>query len=266
LKEVKILILDEADRMFDMGFAPQVDKIVSKVSKDRQTMLFSATMPPSILRLATDHMKLPIHVEIAPQGTAAEKVTQELFIVPEDKKKDVLKVLLDQYSGSILLFIRTKSKASRISRLIKKLGHNAIEIHSDRTMAQRKQAIEGFKCGKHRILVATDIAARGIDVTALEVVINYDLPDDSENYVHRIGRTGRAGETGHAISFATPDQRVDVIKIEGIIRKALPRGTHPDIQEHQFSKPARIFSWGPGGGRSRGPSRSGSRKKGRRGR
>lgn len=237
LSQMNTLILDEADRMFDMGFQPQVEQVLRQFPKKRQTMLFSATMPPDIIRLATKHMKLPIHVEIAPSGTAAEHVTHELFIIKEEAKKTLLRHLLHQYCGSVLIFARTRRKASRIMQVVKKGGHKVAVIHSDRTMGQRKQAIDGFKTGQYRVLVATDIAARGIDVSSIEVVINFDMPDDTENYVHRIGRTGRAGNKGHAILFAAPDQGLGVSKIEKLIKKSLPRGKNPEVETHQFDAP-----------------------------
>jgi len=263
LKQVHILILDEADRMFDMGFAPQVREILKSVPRVRQTLLFSATMPADIVKLATQQMKLPIRVEIAASGTAPEKVTQELFIVKEETKKAVVKMLLSEYRGSVLLFTRTKIKAKRVTRVLRDKGFKAVEIHSDRTMGQRKQAIEGFKSGQYRILVATDIAARGIDVKNIELVINYDLPDDAENYIHRIGRTARAGHAGHAVSFATPDQGGDVASIERMMKKSLPRAAHPEYPPHQFIRTTRSFSpRGRGGGRSRRLSKAGKSRRG----
>ena len=237
LSNVSILVLDEADRMFDMGFAPQIAKILQILPKSRQTMLFSATMPDGIAKIASTHMKFPVRIEIARSGTTAEKVEHELFVVKKEQKNRLLAKILWETKGSVLIFLRLKHNAKKICRDIADLGIKAAEIHSNRSLSQRREALEGFKNGKYRVLVATDIASRGIDVKGIELVINYDLPENAEDYVHRIGRTGRAGMSGKAISFVLPDQGSKVREIERLVQIYLPISKLPELPQEAPRKP-----------------------------
>lgn len=250
LDDIKILVLDEGDHMFDMGFAPQINEILKRVPRERQTMLFSATMPDAILSLATKNMLLPLRIEVAPSGTAAEKVEQEIIVVKKDQKFSLLVKLLTEQSGAVLVFSRTKYGTQKIARDLKTAGFSSAEIHSNRSLIQRRAALDGFKFGKYRVLVATDIAARGIDVKEIAMVVNYDLPENSEDYVHRIGRTARAGKAGLAVSFAMPEQGQDIRAIERLIKKTLPVKSHEGAT--MYEKSARLTSRGG----YRAPSRS----------
>ena len=230
LGKVAIVVLDEADRMLDMGFAPDVKRILDKCPLERQTMLFSATIPKEINDLAQQYLHEPVRIEVDRSGTAATDVEQQLLIVQKEDKPAMLGDLLAQHKGTGLVFARTRHGARKLARAVRMMGHSAAEIHSDRTLPQRKAALQGFKTGMYRVLVATDIAARGIDVKDISLVVNFDVPEKAEDYIHRIGRTGRAGASGLAITLATPEQHADVRDIEKLLRKELPLSKHSPLR------------------------------------
>ncbi|MFA7654366.1 MAG: DEAD/DEAH box helicase [Candidatus Magasanikbacteria bacterium] len=254
LEKVKMIVMDEADRMFDIGFAPQIKQILKYAPKDRQTMMFSATMPKAIADLAAHYMKAPWRIEVAPAGTAAAQVEQEIYMVSKELRPQLLDKLLADTVGTVLIFSRTKRGAKKIAAFIREMGHTAVEIHSNRSLAQRQAAMAGFKTGKYRVLVATDIAARGIDVEDIALVVNYDLPSNVEDYVHRIGRTGRAGSTGKAVSFAGPEERGDIRQIEKLIKKPIPLAVLPVLPPRRISV-APIHQTHQSSGSFNGPSR-----------
>jgi ATP-dependent RNA helicase RhlE len=186
-----------------------------------------------------EYMSLPLRIEVAPAGTASETVEQEIIVVNRASRFNLLMQLLPNSTGPVLVFTRTKHNAKDIAKKLRDNKITSAEIHSNRSLGQRRQALDGFKTGRYKVLVATDIAARGIDVKNIELVINYDLPEQKEDYVHRIGRTGRAGTKGKAISFAMPDQRRDIIAIEKLINKSIPKKSHENAEMTEFKYPAR---------------------------
>jgi len=227
LSRIETLVLDEADRMLDMGFRPQLEKILAKAPVRRQTLLYSATMAGEVAAFAQKYVPDPVRVEVHRSGTTAARAEQRIYRVEKNEKAALLLALLAADDDSTLVFVRTKHRADKIARVVEKAGHKATRLHGDRTQGQRKQALAGFKDGRYRVLVATDVAARGIDVEDIGHVINFDLPGEPEDYVHRIGRTARNQASGRATSFAEPDDKLTLVAIEKLIGRALPREAVP---------------------------------------
>ncbi|MGB3387889.1 MAG: DEAD/DEAH box helicase [Pseudaminobacter sp.] len=223
LSDTRWLVLDEADRMLDMGFIHDVRRLAKATHKDRQTALFSATMPAEIESLARTIMKDPVHVQVAPQGTTAAEIKQSVVLARVKQKRQILsQMLADEAMRSVIVFARTKHGADRVTRDLGRDGFEAAVIHGNKSQNARQKALNGFRDGSVRILVATDIAARGIDVPGISHVVNFDLPDEAESYVHRIGRTGRNGADGIAITLCDPGENAKLRQVEKIIRMKLP--------------------------------------------
>jgi ATP-dependent RNA helicase RhlE len=223
LDKIEVLVLDEADHMLDLGFLPQIRDVLRRLSRDRQTMMFSATMPDSIEMIARDFMRDPVRIDIIPEGAAAEGITHRLYLVKQEDKRAALIALLLQELGSTLVFTRRKVDAEWLFHILERQGHPVARIHADQSQGKRVSALKTFREGQHRILVATDIAGRGIDIPGIEQVINFDIPENVEDYVHRAGRTARGRALGIVSTIATWQELPMVRKIEETLGEKIPR-------------------------------------------
>jgi ATP-dependent RNA helicase RhlE len=221
LREIETFVVDEADRMHDMGFIPQIRRVIEALPAKRQTMMFTATMPPDVERIARRHMHQPERVQIG-RAAPVERAEQQLYTVSENEKSRLLLDLLGRSTGRVLVFLRTKRGVDRLARVVANRGHRVARLHSDRAQPDRDEAMAGFREGRYRILIATDIAARGLDVADIEHVVNYDFPDSADDYVHRVGRTARLEATGRATSFVTRADRRYVAALERLVGSRLP--------------------------------------------
>ena len=258
LNGVSLLVIDEADRMFDMGFIRDVRKIVSYLPRERQSLLFSATMPNEVAHLVAEVLRDPARIDVSPKTVTADKIEQRVYFVPAQEKRPLLNTLLaDQAMKRVIVFTKTKHGANKVAEHLERAGHRAAAIHGNKSQNARQRALEEFRQGRSRVLVATDIAARGIDIDDVTHVVNFELPDVAESYVHRIGRTARAGSAGIAIAFCDPSERPSLRAIEKLVKQNLTvmageRQT-PGAKSEPAQRPGRFHRRARGQGRQSRP-------------
>jgi ATP-dependent RNA helicase RhlE len=254
LSNIEIVVVDEADRMLDMGFLPQLRRIMKTVPTKRQTLMFSATMGSGVAQVAREFLKDPEHVNVGDKAAPPPSIHQTIYPVTNENKGPMLIEILNRDEvESAIVFTRTRSRADRVARMLSRSGIKAVAIHGDRSQSQRNAALAGFRNRTYRVMVATDVAARGLDIPDVSHVINYDLPDESENYIHRIGRTARMGKSGEALSLVTPEERATLGRLERTLGKQLDRETVEGFEALQITapKPVTIFRSSKSSRRSR---------------
>jgi len=258
LSEIEMFVIDEADRMHDMGFIPQIRRVIAALPAERQTLMFTATMPPDVERIVRQNMRDPVKIQVGPASQPVEQAEQRLYYLEETEKTRLLQTLLRKETGRVLVFVKTKRGVDRLARRIHGRHLRTTRLHGDRLQAERDESMDGFREGRYRVLIATDIAARGIDVADIEHVINYDFPRSPEDYIHRIGRTARLAAAGRATSFVTPHDRRSLAALERLLGSKLPLAAAPGTRagsRHHGSRKSGGHKHAPGRGSPKADAR-----------